>query len=168
LPECAIYRDKQGWTPAFVLSDHGDSMGRQMREDERPVSTMRQRGEACIIEVERELDVFTSSSLASAIEGAARIGGHHVVVSLEACTYCDASALTVLIRAKKLLGSALSICVSHGHSVRRIFEVTNLAAPLALRASLEEALASHCGSPRPPGSLQTAASMNAAPQESSP
>jgi hypothetical protein len=57
-------------------------------------------------------------------------------VSLDACTYCDASGLSVLLRAKAVLGARLSIVVPARHVTRRIFEITNKVEPLGLREAL--------------------------------
>lgn len=57
-------------------------------------------------------------------------------MSLDACTYCDASGLSVLLRAKAVLGARLSIVVPARHVTRRIFEITNKVEPLGLREAL--------------------------------
>lgn len=94
-----------------------------------------------IINVERDLDICSSGSLASAIRLASAVADRHLIVSLEDCNFCDASALTVLLGAKASLGARLSIVVPVGRAVRRIFEVTNLTQRLSLCADRDEALA---------------------------
>ena len=95
--------------------------------------------------MEHDLDIGTSPSLAAVIELASSENLGRIIVSLESCPFCDASALTVLLRAKNALGSRLSIVVPASHSTRRIFEITGLTARLALCGDLDEALSA--GSP---------------------
>jgi anti-anti-sigma factor len=94
-----------------------------------------------IINVEHDLDICSSGSLASAIGLASAVADRHIIVSLEDCKFCDASALAVLLGAKASLGARLSIVVPLGRAARRIFEITNLTRRLSLCASLDEALA---------------------------
>jgi anti-anti-sigma factor len=98
-----------------------------------------QYGDGCLIRVEHDLDTITSPSLASAIELAASGTPGRVIVSLERCFYCDASALTVLLRAKLVLGARFSIFVPHENRICRLFEITGLTQRLGLIASISPA-----------------------------
>jgi anti-anti-sigma factor len=98
--------------------------------------TITRQGDVCLILVEHDLDLSTSRLLASSIDLAAADPRGRIVVSLEACTFCDASALNVLIRAKAVLGDRLSIFVPPGNLVRRIFELTNLVVWLGLTSTI--------------------------------
>ncbi len=109
-------------------------------------------GNGCLIRVEHDVDILTSPSLASAIELAASGTNGPVVVSLEACSYCDASALTVFLRAKAALGARFSIFVPSEHPIRRLFEITGLTQRLGLVASI-----SLTGDVRPGGSVAAGA-----------
>jgi anti-anti-sigma factor len=100
------------------------------------VYTITRLGDVCLILVEHDLDLSTSRLLASSIDLAAAGSQGRIVVSLEACTFCDASALTVLIRAKAVLGERLSIFVPPSNLVRRIFEITNLVVWLGLTSTI--------------------------------
>ncbi len=95
-----------------------------------------QYGDGCLIRVEHDLDIVTSPSLASAIELAASGTTGRVIVSLEACSYCDASALTVFLRVKTALGARFSIFVPRESRVRRLFEITGLLQRLGVVASI--------------------------------
>jgi anti-anti-sigma factor len=103
---------------------------------------VRQTDDACIIEVDRDLDLVSASTLTSAIaladESAA---GRTIIVSLEHSPYCDGSGLGVLATAKKLLGARLVIVVPLDNRVRRVFDLTGLSEHLALRSSVRDALA---------------------------
>ena len=90
------------------------------------VFTITQRGDTCLILVEHDIDMFSSSALASSITLAAAGTQRRIIVSLETCSFIDASALTVLIQAKTELGDRLAIVVPLENRIRRIFEITNL------------------------------------------
>jgi anti-anti-sigma factor len=109
------------------------------------IFSVRQHGDVRVINVEHDLDICSSGSLASAIRLAGAVADRRLIVSLEDCNFCDASALAVLLGAKAALGARLSIVVPTGRPVRRVFEITNTAQRLSLFANLNEALATASG-----------------------
>ncbi len=84
--------------------------------------------------------MYSSALLAAAIQLAVASVQTQIIVSLEACTFCDASALTVLLEAKAALGDRFTIVLPYAHPMRLIFDVTNLTEKLALLGDLEAAL----------------------------
>jgi anti-anti-sigma factor len=104
------------------------------------IFSVTQKRNVSVIQVEDDLDIATSATLASGIEDAIRSMPGRIVVSLESCRYCDASGLRVLLEAKALLGNRLSIVVPPRRSRRLIFEITELVERLDLRDTLEAAL----------------------------
>ncbi len=98
-----------------------------------------ERGDVCIIQVDRELDLLSSRALASAFALAERTP-LRIIANLEKCPYCDSAGINVLLTAKRRLGARCSIVVPPHSSVRRIFEITDLSTQLAVCASLREAM----------------------------
>lgn len=75
------------------------------------------------------------SAIALAEQGAERI-----IVSLEYCRYCDSSALSVLFKARKRLGSRLVVVVPSTATTREIFAITGMTEMLELKEDLLSAL----------------------------
>jgi anti-anti-sigma factor len=99
-----------------------------------------EQGGVNVIEVAADLDIASSSALASAIELAARMPHRRTVVNLVDCQYCDSTGLSVLVRAKRRLGERLVIVGPSRGAGRRAFDITELTEALALCSTLEEAL----------------------------
>ena len=99
-----------------------------------------QRGNANVIEVDDELDSTSSSALASAIEIAAQSVDRCTIVSLERCSFCDSTALGVLVKAKKQLGPKFLLIIQPDNRINRGFDVTGLTTHLTPCASLQQAL----------------------------
>lgn len=97
------------------------------------VSTVTLRGEH---------DLHSWSEITLALANASQRRG--VVVDLSACTFLDSSMLTVLLVAAKQLrtrGGALAVVIPRGAEIRRIFEVMNVDAILAIHETRAEAIA---------------------------
>lgn len=99
-----------------------------------------QIGDVDVIEVGGDLDAFSSPNLATAIDRCSRFVSRSLVVSLEFCEYCDASGISVLVRAKTRLGDGLRIVVPLENRIRRVFRITRLEESLSLDKSLQSAL----------------------------
>ena len=99
-----------------------------------------QHGNANIIEVDDELDIALSPALTLAIDAAAQSAEQFVIVSLERCTFCDSTALGVLVKAKKRLGAKFLLVLPPENRINRVFEVTGLRTHLTPCASLQEAV----------------------------
>ena len=99
-----------------------------------------QRGNASIIEVDDELDIVSSPALAAAIDIAAQSTDRYTIVSLEGCSFCDSTALGVLVKAKKRLGATFLVVLPSSNRINRVFDVTGLKTYLTPCASLQEAL----------------------------
>lgn len=99
-----------------------------------------QRGTSTVIHVDHDLDIASSPLLDASIRLAEGDTDSGIIVSLERCTYCDATGLTVLVRAKKRNGSNLTIVVPDTARCYRAFEITGLSKSLSLSPSLQRAL----------------------------
>lgn len=97
---------------------------------------------ALIIEVDGELDLATAPVVALELERVAAPVAS-VVVDLSAVTFLDSSGLNVLVRGQGLLAErdiAFAIVSPADPAVRRVFEITELVAPLNVTGSRAEAL----------------------------
>lgn len=133
--DAASSKSQHSWTEP-VVSDAATPW----RERPPPIFSVSQYGEANVIRVHHDLDYSTSASLGAAIRLTAAGSRRHLVVSLEHCRSCDASALRVLLGAKVTMGSRLSVVAPATPSVRLIFEITRLTKHLGLCDDLDEAL----------------------------
>ncbi len=106
----------------------------------RIVFEVRQIDGATVIYVTTDLDMASRDAFTSTVAMAAE-GHRRVVISLEQCSYCDSTALSVLARTKKHIGARLQIVIPLGHPVRRIFELMKVTDYFRLLPSVDEALA---------------------------
>jgi anti-sigma B factor antagonist len=100
-------------------------------------------GELPIVSPPAEIDIANASSLRSALISAGNRAGHIVIVDMTRTTFCDSSALSVLVRAhsRALAGGGELRLVIRDSSLLRIFAVTGLDRMLRIFASLPAALA---------------------------
>ncbi|HUV05189.1 MAG TPA: STAS domain-containing protein [Armatimonadota bacterium] len=85
------------------------------------------RGNASIVRVLGDLDVYTAPDLDTCLQQLITAGGTHLAVDLEKCSYLDSEGIKVLIRARESAGERvrLSICGAKG-TVLRIFRISGL------------------------------------------
>jgi anti-anti-sigma factor len=95
--------------------------------------------EAQIVDVDEDLDVVSAAGLAGMI-GALEAADGAIVVSLEACPFCDSAGLTALLRASKRLGSRFRLVLPARAPARRVFDILDVAKLPFVFGSLAEAL----------------------------
>jgi len=108
---------------------------------ELEIGTVR-KGDACILTISGEVDIYTSPALKSALAAAAVDGCRVLVVDLNAVGFIDSSGLGVLVgalRRAREAGGDLRV-VSGQETVARILRITGLDRVFALHATLDEAL----------------------------
>jgi anti-sigma B factor antagonist len=96
-----------------------------------------------VIAVRGEVDLFTAPELKKAVGDAIDAGRTRVVVDLTKTTFLDSSGLGVLVGALQRLrdrGGALSI-VNVDAAISRTFSITGLDQILAIRETLDDAIA---------------------------
>jgi len=90
--------------------------------------TSRPAGEAYVINVQGEIDVYTAPRLRQEIISLLDQGSRHIVIDLSSVDYLDSTGLGVLIgglkRMKEQEGSLSLICPNP--KIMRIFEITGL------------------------------------------
>lgn len=103
--------------------------------------TTERDGDVCLISVQGEIDVYTSSALKDAIIGAIDQGCINLIVDIDAVGFIDSSGLGVLVsglrRVKENSGSMRIVCTKE--NVLKIFRITGLDRVFPVFTSAEEA-----------------------------
>ena len=113
--------------------------------EERPqfgVELLRPSADLAIVELEGEVDIYSSPQFREALSQGIGEGATRVVVDLAKVTFIDSTALGVVVGGVKSLrarGGSLDI-VCRDDNIRRIFEITGLDRILGMYRSLDEAL----------------------------
>jgi anti-sigma B factor antagonist len=113
--------------------------------EERPqfgVELLRPSADLAIVELEGEVDIYSSPQFREALSQGIGEGATRVVVDLAKVTFIDSTALGVVVGGVKGLrarGGSLDI-VCRDDNIRRIFEITGLDRILGMYRSLDEAL----------------------------
>ena len=97
----------------------------------------------CVLEIEGEVDVYTSPQLKQDILQLAEAGVNRIIINLSKLEYLDSTGLGVLIGGLKRLreaGGNLAL-VGPGMRILRIFEITGLNKIFDIYATEEEATA---------------------------
>lgn len=103
--------------------------------------TTERDGDVCLISVQGEIDVYTSSTLKDAIISAIEQGCINLIVDIDAVGFIDSSGLGVLVsglrRVKENSGSMRIVCTKE--NVLKIFRITGLDRVFPVFTSAEEA-----------------------------
>lgn len=100
------------------------------------------KGDACVVTIAGEVDIYTSPSLKNALAAAAADDCKLLVVDLDRVGFIDSSGLGVLVgalRRAREAGGDLRV-VSGNDTVARILRITGLDRVFSLHATLDEAL----------------------------
>ena len=111
------------------------------------VNSRQAEGGISIVEVQGEIDVYTSSWVKEAIAEFIKNGNYNIIINLEGVRYIDSTGLGVLIgalkRVKEHEGSISLICTNP--QIKKIFNITGLSKIFDIFKSEEEALESKKG-----------------------
>ena len=119
-----------------------DALSDAARLHEEPVLGVHRRGEASIVELQGELDLYNAQLVRSALEKACEDGASPVVVDLSRVTFVDSTAMGVLIEGRSRLDDRSSfVLAAPGLETRRALEVSGLDRHFTIRDSVDEALA---------------------------
>lgn len=108
---------------------------------ELQISTTR-KGDACVVSVAGEVDIYTSPALKTALAAAATDGCSLLIVDLDGVGFIDSSGLGVLVGALRRAREAdgdLRV-VSGNDTVARILRITGLDQVFSLHSALDDAL----------------------------
>jgi anti-sigma B factor antagonist len=107
------------------------------------VSAERLDGDAGVVRVSGEVDMYTAPQLKESLLSLIEQGTSRVVVDLSAVTFIDSTALGVLIggvRRVHALDGAMALVVT-GRPVQRVLSITGLDRVFGIHSTLDEALA---------------------------
>jgi anti-sigma B factor antagonist len=107
-----------------------------------PVAGVEERGEAVIVRLAGELDLYNAHLVRETLFEVAARNPERLVVDLSEVLFVDSTALGVLIEARGKLAKRPSfLLVSPGVETRRALEISGLDRHFGVYASLDEALA---------------------------
>jgi len=93
-----------------------------------------------VLFVTQDLDFAFAPVLAGSIDLAIFASDRVVIVSLEDCAYCDTTALTMLVAAKRLHGNRFLVVLPAEHAARRLLALLDWDPQLRAVPSLATAL----------------------------
>lgn len=106
------------------------------------ISTKELENKRYLVEVDGEIDVYTSPKVKEAINELIEKGHYHLVINLEGVRYIDSTGLGVLIGALKKVrehdGNISLICTNP--QIKKIFNITGLVKIFGISKNEEEAL----------------------------
>ena len=98
-------------------------------------------GDRTVLTVWQNLDLGSQAAFARVLHAVSSSAARRIIVSLEYCSYCDSTAINVLLRSADHLGSRLTVVVPPDTISRRVFEICRLGQLMPVVASMREALA---------------------------
>jgi anti-sigma B factor antagonist len=118
--------------------ERGGDEGAGLRED--PVSAVDRDGDAVVVRLAGELDLYNAPALRSALLGAASDGAVLLVVDLEGVRFIDSTALGVLVEARATIGGDAFALAAPPLETRRALEISGLDRHFAVHGTVAEAL----------------------------
>jgi anti-sigma B factor antagonist len=95
--------------------------------DRDPVAGLAERGDALVLSLAGELDLYTEPALREALRGAVERAPKRLVVDLAEVTFVDSTVLGALVAARSQLGGGDAFALAApGLEVRRALEVSGL------------------------------------------
>jgi anti-sigma B factor antagonist len=113
--------------------------GAGLRED--PVSAVDREGDAVVVRLVGELDLYNAPTVRSALLDAAADGAARLVVDLEGVRFMDSTALGVLVEARGKVGASAFALAAPPLETRRALEISGLDRHFAVHPTVAEALA---------------------------
>ena len=113
----------------------------ELGADRDPVVGLAERGDALVLSLTGELDLYTAPAVRDALRGAVERAPKRLVVELSGVTFIDSTALGTLVEARSRLhdGKAFALAAP-GLEVRRALEVSGLDRHFSVHESIETAI----------------------------
>jgi anti-sigma B factor antagonist len=122
------------------LSDRKESAGSGLRKD--PVLGVDAVGEACVVRLGGELDLYNAERVRDALRNACSDSPGRVVVDLGEVEFLDSTALGVLIEARTMLENRRAfLLAAPGLETRRALQISGLDRHFIVHETVPEALA---------------------------
>jgi anti-sigma B factor antagonist len=113
--------------------------GEGVRKD--PVLGVKAVGDACVVKLAGELDLYNAEEVRQALQQAAAESPQRVVVDLSEVEFIDSTALGALIEARtKLQNRRAFLLAAPGLETRRALEISGLDRHFTVHESVSEAL----------------------------
>lgn len=110
-----------------------------LRKD--PVLGVEKQGDACVVKLAGELDLYNAQRVREALAEAAADAPQRIVVDLGEVEFIDSTALGVLIEARTRLANRRAfLLAAPGLQTRRALEISGLDRHFAVHDSVSEAL----------------------------
>lgn len=110
-----------------------------LRKD--PVLGVEQQGDACVVRLGGELDLYNAPHVRKALNAACADSPGRVVVDLSEVEFIDSTALGVLIEARRWLDNSRAfLLAAPGLETRRALEISGLDRHFTVHQSVSEAL----------------------------
>jgi anti-anti-sigma factor len=106
------------------------------------VEAVERHGDAVVLRLAGELDLYNTADVAAAIEELAADSPSRVIIDLSDVDFVDSTALGTLVEARRQIGQDGLVLVSPGPDVARALEVSGLDQHFTVRDSVDAALAS--------------------------
>jgi anti-sigma B factor antagonist len=108
---------------------------------EHPVRAVDREGDAVVVRLQGELDLYNAPALRSALLDATSDGPERLVVDLDAVRFIDSTALGVLVEARARRGAAGFALAAPPLETRRALEISGLDRHFTVHGTVAEALA---------------------------
>ena len=125
------------------MEDVADSEERRRRLREQPVIDVEQRGEAYVVRLGGELDLYNADKVRTALLDVAGRAPERLVLDLEEVEFVDSTALGALIEARASMPNRRGLLLAQPNiETRRALQVSGLDRHLPVHDTVDEALAS--------------------------
>ena len=109
--------------------------------DRDPIVGLAERGDALVLSLTGELDLYTAPALREALRGAVERSPARLVVDLGGVTFIDSTALGALVEARSRLARDDAFALAApGLEVRRALEVSGLDRHFSVHERIETAI----------------------------
>ena len=109
--------------------------------DRDPIVGLAERGDALVLSLTGELDLYTAPALREALRGAVERSPKRLVVDLAGVTFIDSTALGALVEARSRLARDDAFALAApGLEVRRALEVSGLDRHFSVHERIETAI----------------------------
>jgi anti-anti-sigma factor len=106
-----------------------------------PVAEVTRRGDAVVLRLQGELDLYNAHEVRQALADASGETPERLIVDLEAVEFVDSTALGVLVEGRaRLVNRRAFMLAAPGAETRRALEVSGLDRHLTVHDSVERAL----------------------------
>jgi anti-sigma B factor antagonist len=110
-----------------------------LRQD--PVLGVEKQGDACVVRLAGELDLYNAPQVRDALTGACGDSAERVVVDLSEVEFIDSTALGMLIEARRRMDNSRAfLLAAPGLETRRALEISGLDRHFSVHDSVSEAL----------------------------